>query len=76
MNNEQAADLAVTKRLVEDLHNRLVGPDGESGALGKLEDRVDSLEKTKARGEGMLGLLTLLVSLIGGGEILHWFKGK
>lgn len=73
MTPEQYEDLITTKTLVQDMHHSLFG-NGQPGVIKDLQVKIEGLEKTKSRSEGVLWALSGIVSAIGITDIVKFFK--
>jgi hypothetical protein len=74
MNNEEIATrLTAIETVLGRMEHRLFG-NGQPGELSLIHSRLDEVEETHATAKGAFAVLSFLITLIGGGEILHWFK--
>ncbi len=73
MTSEQYEDLIETKTLVKEMHHYLFG-NGQPGIIKEIQTKIDRLEKTKSRSEGVLWALSAIVSFIGLTDIIKLFK--
>ena len=81
--NNHASDREILIRVetkVNDMYRRLFG-NGQPGDLADLRDSIDKvadrttiLEKEKSKAHGFIAAIGTLATLVGGAEVLHFFR--
>lgn len=72
-NLDTARELSSISSIVKDTHARLFGIDGEGGRIEDLDSRINSLETSRAKTNGIVLTISSFVAFLGGERILSWF---
>jgi hypothetical protein len=69
------AKLSRMEASLERLEHSLIG-NGQPGFIEKTNERLGDLENTASKARGALGVMSLIITTIGGAFINHLWKGK